>query len=190
MATEAGWFYRDFARGSPIEGPFTIDELAERAQTGELAHNSLVRFEAGEWHQADQIAVLITALRERRDSGRGAVDVEMIRQEVQASRRRLNWVTLFVVATFLGVISAMLISVDNWRYAPLAPPGLVISSVASVIFLCAIIRWAINPLFAQMVDTNDNLARIASLLRENRERNESPAGREIVAQGVSPGTNL
>jgi hypothetical protein len=77
-----------------------------------------------------------------------------------------------VVATFLGVISAMLISVDNWRYAPLAPLGLVISSVASVIFLCAIIRWAINPLFAQMVDTNDHLARIASLLRENRERNE------------------
>ena len=173
MATEAGWFCRDFARGSPIEGPFTIDELAERAQTGEVAHNSLVRFQDGEWHQADQIAVLISALRQRRDSGREAFDVELIRQEVQASRRRLNWVTLFFVAILLALVGGFLMAegMSNW-HSPLLLPGQVISAVASIVFLCAIIRWAINPLFAQMVDTNDHLARIANLLRDADQQSE------------------
>lgn len=173
MATEAGWYYRDFARGSPIKGPFTIDEIAERAQTGEVAHNSLVRFEAGEWHQADQIAVLISALRERRNSGRGVADVEMIRQEVRASRRRLNWVTLFFVAVLLSLVGGVLLAEGmSHLHSPVLLAGQIISAIAGIIFLCAIIRWAIDPLFAQLVDTNDQLARIAALLEENSERNE------------------
>jgi hypothetical protein len=155
VATEAGWYYRDFARGSPVKGPFTIDEIAERAQTGEVAHNSLVRFEAGEWHQADQIAVLISALRERR-GGRRAVDMELIKQEVQASRRRLNWVALFFVAGLLSLVGGGLIAegISNWQ-SPLLLPGQIVSAIASIVLLCAIIRWAINPLFGQIVDTND-----------------------------------
>jgi hypothetical protein len=172
VTTEAGWYYRDFARGSPIKGPFTIDEIAERAQTGEVAHNSLVRFESGEWHQADQIAVLISALRERR-GGRRAIDVELIKQEVQASRRRLNWVTLFFVAVLLSLVGGVLIAegISHWR-SPALLAGQIVSAVAGVFFLCAIIRWAIDPLFAQLVDTNDQLARIAALLKENHEQNE------------------
>lgn len=35
MSTDSQkWYYRDFARTAPIQGPFTLSELAERAQTG------------------------------------------------------------------------------------------------------------------------------------------------------------
>ena len=91
-----------------------------------------------------------------------------IAAEVRADRRRLNWVSLFVVAVTLGVIGGVLIAVglSSFRNSPLVLVGQLVSAVASVVFLCAIIRWAIEPLFAQLVDTNDQLSRIARLLKE------------------------
>lgn len=173
MATEQGWYWRDFASGSPVQGPFTIDELADLATAGELAHDSLVRFQDGKWHQADDIVVLTTAFRQRRVASRESTDVQMIRQEVQASRRRLNWITLFFVAVLLAVVGGALIAdgISHWN-SPLVLPGQIISAVASIILLCAIIRWAIEPLYAQMVDTNDHLARIAMVLKKADEQED------------------
>lgn len=173
MATEQGWYWRDFASGSPVQGPFTIDELADLAAAGELAHDSLVRFQDGKWHQADDIVVLTTAFRQRRVASRETTDVQMIRQEVQSSRRRLNWITLFFVAVLLAVVGGALIAdgISRWN-SPLVLPGQIISAVASIILLCAIIRWAIEPLYAQMVDTNDHLARIAKLLKKADEQKD------------------
>jgi hypothetical protein len=176
VATEQGWYWRDFASGSPVQGPFTIDELADLAAAGELAHDSLVRFQDGKWHQADDIVVLNTALRQRPVASREATDVQIIRQEVPASRRRLNWGNLFVAAILLGVIGGVLIIVGmasfNSPLFILTLLGQILAAISSVMFLCAIIRWAIEPLFAQMVDTNDHLARIAKLLKKADEQED------------------
>lgn len=159
------WYYRDFARTSPVQGPFTLDELAERAQTGELAHDALVRCGDGEWLQADQITELILALRQRRRPG---YQYENVTKIAPADRRRLNWIGLFALAIFLGVIAGVLvvIGLSNPWLVFLVLLGQLVSVVASVIFLCAIIRWAIEPLFAKLVDNNERLSEIAKLLKE------------------------
>ncbi len=72
------------------------------------------------------------------------------------------------MAVFLGVVGGVLIIIgfSDRHYGFFALVGHIVSVVASVIFLCAIIRWAIEPLFGQLVDTNDRLAKIAKLLKE------------------------
>jgi GYF domain 2 len=167
------WYYRDFARTSPVQGPFTLAELAQRVQTGEVAYDSLVRCGDGEWLQADRITELIIALRQRRVR-ESEPSVAQIAAEVRADRRRLNWGTLFVAAVCFGLIGGLLIvvGVSDYRFALLALLGQIVSGVASVTLLCAIIRWAIDPLFAQLVDTNDQLTQIARLLKEAGAKRE------------------
>lgn len=169
------WYYRDFARTAPVHGPYTLADLAERAQTGELAYDSLVRCGDGEWLQADRVNELILALRQRRRpeyEDELSTSAEMVastgRKTNAIDRRRLNWGRLFIVAIFLGLIGGVLMAVgfSHWQYGLLVLVGQVVSAVASVIFLCAIIRWAIEPLFGQLVDTNDRLSKIARLLKE------------------------
>jgi hypothetical protein len=160
------WYYRDFARTSPVQGPFTLAELAERVQTGELAHDSLVRCGDGEWLQADRITEVIEAIRQRRVPNPEFAAMPVPDKADPRSRRQLNWFKLFVVAISLAVIGGLLMAfgISNWRYGPLVVPGQLISAVASIILLCAIIRWAIEPLYAQLVDSNDRLSKIARLL--------------------------
>lgn len=165
------WYYRDFARTAPIQGPFSLAELAERAQIGELEYDSLIRLGDGEWLQADRVKELIQAFRRRRLSQREASAISTGIEIDRAQRRRLNWRTLFCSAVILGALGGALIAIgdSNSRYGLLILAGQLLSVVASVMFLCAIIRWAIEPLFAQFVDTNDQLAQIARSLQKTDE---------------------
>jgi hypothetical protein len=168
-ADSQNWYYRDFARTAPVQGPFTLAELAERAQTGELAYDSLVRVGEGEWLQADRVTELIHALRQRRMPQHEASAISAGIALDRTHRRQLNWFRLLVIAIFLAAIGGALIAVgvSPWGITPLGLLGQLITAVASVIFLCAIIRWAIEPLFAQLVDTNDHLSQIARRLKKD-----------------------
>lgn len=123
----------------------------------------------GEWLQADRVTELIHALRQRRLPDHEARTISAGIAIDQANRRRLNWFRLFVIAAFLAAIGLVLIAVGvtRWGATPVGLLGQLITAIASVIFLCAIIRWAIEPLFAQLVDTNDRLSQIARRLKKN-----------------------
>ncbi|QDU31117.1 hypothetical protein ETAA8_62700 [Anatilimnocola aggregata] len=171
------WYYRDFGRGSPVQGPFFLSELVERVQTGELQHDALVRRSEEEWLQADRLQVLIKAIRERRpreaEQGAGESPIHIpaeLAAQIRSERRSLNWLSLFILGIVLSIAATLLIVTGV-----LAVFGLVLSVISSAMVLCAIIRWAIEPLFGQLVDTNDQLATITSRLKElNRSPSEGP----------------
>jgi len=175
------WFYRDFSRGSPVAGPFTLDELAERVQTGEIAHDTLVRYGEEEWLQADRVIKLTQAIRNRRPAINTAPEFAPPEGSRAAPhRRRLNWWNLFVQSVLLTIVGLLLLGLGQAflgynRSTPLSLlggaltlVGIVVNTIAGVVFTCAIIRWAIEPLFGQMVDTNDHLASIAKLLKQDK----------------------
>jgi hypothetical protein len=173
------WQYRDVRRGTPAQGPFFLYELVERIQCGMLRPEDLVCRGGGAWTHADRMQELAKAFRSQRakdelpmqmseDAARIVGGDASFQQTLDYNRdpRKLPWLGLFVGGLSLSLLATMLVTFGQGERMI---AGLVLATLSTLSFaliLTAVIRFAVQPLHAQQVDTNLHLKRIAAQLQD------------------------
>lgn len=94
--------------------------------------------------------------------------------EYNRDPRNLRWQGLFVGGLLLSLLMTALMTLRSIELAVSALVLVTLGTISSAMILTAVIRRAVQPLFARMVDNNAYLKEIAAELRDARLRDRQP----------------